>query len=169
VRKSFLWLCVTGLLLVSQPVSADLISGSGAWQSWTLSDLNRNGHPSWDNGSSDGTQKNTGYYLTGTRSYFSSLPGYKRPEAIPCWGTGSGGFDTGFSFTKNISYSNAGFIQAPNTYWIGIKDLLGEGKKDHNDMVIKVSSAPVPEPATMLLLGFGLLGLASFGRKKVRR
>jgi hypothetical protein len=87
--------------------------------------------------------------------------------------TGPGGtFYSGSGPSSSDTTSNFAFFQNPalaGVWWIGIEDLTTsatgiEKIGDFNDIIVKVSTVPLPP--TALLLGSGLLGIIILGRRR---
>ncbi len=54
-----------------------------------------------------------------------------------------------------------------NTYILGFEDLsLTTGDRDFQDMIVKVTVNPVPEPGTLVLLSAGMFGFAVWYRRR---
>ncbi len=69
-----------------------------------------------------------------------------------------------FFDNQNEDYSGSGDFE----YLIFIDDNHTSSNWDHNDMIVGVSHEPIPEPATLLLMGCGLAG-GIVARRKRRR
>jgi PEP-CTERM motif len=72
----------------------------------------------------------------------------------------------------------AAFTNAPGnpfaSFWLGVEDSVPgpfniEGQGDYQDMFVELTPAPIPEPASLSLVGTGLVALAGFTRRKLRR
>lgn len=74
------------------------------------------------------------------------------------WGSTSQDTDDYLRFV--IAYQHFGIVSEYGLHWT-----MSCG----NDVIEGSATAPVPEPATMLLFGAGLIGVAGFGRKRLMK
>ena len=102
---------MVGLILASASAArADVVVGTGGWQSWTAATVNENGTPFWDNPSLDGAHQNIGYQLLpATPPYYGNSNGTAVASETFSRGT-SVGPDQGNLLLEIAGYANKNVI-----------------------------------------------------------
>ena len=113
-------------------------------------------------GQFNGTDGNGASYLTNTITEYDKSVIETDPLSSNVWLIGTT-FDTTMQFITGLQPSVVvGGVIGNDPYTVGQSDLILNADASSN-------FDAVPEPATMLLLGSGLIALAGFGRKKFKK
>ena len=168
------WDGVTGLTLLMGPTTANFLDGSDndigdikneVWVPCSAGNLYYYVHevtPGVDNVS----EIATGFPVIG----FTGTAGYSFTQAIAAGGGFSIELDPDNSLDWDWSINSSGYWDSGESITLFFVSTVEPGMGTYNlqnmSQGTAESYAPVPEPATMLLLGSGLFGLAVLGRKK---
>lgn len=96
---------------------------------------------------------------------FSWEVGYGIAESFQ-WDVGD--IDSGdYSYSINVAYLGDGYFEVLVGSMLGDFSIESSVLTIDYDVASPSGSSPVPEPATMLLLGAGLIGMAGISRKKL--